>query len=55
MTDSITHLVIDLTFYTLMIFSVLTWTLIFYKIWQFMANNHNNNVFNDAFWNTQNM
>ena len=55
MTDSITHLVIDLTIYTLMIFSVLTWTLIFYKIWQFTANNRNNNVFNEAFWDTQNM
>lgn len=31
MTDSITHLVINLTFYTLMVFSVLTWTMIFTK------------------------
>ena len=55
MTDSITHFVIEATFNILIIFSVLTWTLIFYKIWQFMANNRNNNVFSDAFWNAQNM
>ena len=55
MTESMTHYVIDATFYTLMIFSVLTWTMIFYKIWQFMSNNRQNNVFNESFWNTQNI
>jgi biopolymer transport protein ExbB len=55
MTDSITHFVIDLTFYILIIFSVLTWTLIFYKAWQFMVNTRNNHVFGDAFWNSANM
>jgi len=39
MSDQITHFVIDATLYTLLIFSVLSWTLIFFKIWQFMSNN----------------
>lgn len=55
MTDSLTHFVIEATFDILILFSVLTWTLIFYKIWQFMANNRHNNTFNEVFWNTQNM
>ena len=55
MTDSLTHYVIDATFYTLLIFSVLTWTLIFFKIWQFTTNNLSNQTFNDAFWNARNL
>ncbi len=55
MPDQTTHFVIDATFYTLMIFSVLTWTLIFFKIWQFATNNLNNKKFNDVFWNARNL
>jgi biopolymer transport protein ExbB len=55
MTDSLTHYVIDATFYILLIFSVLTWTLIFFKIWQFFTNNSNDRTFNEAFWNTRNI
>jgi len=55
MNDSLTHFVIEATFDILILFSVLTWTLIFYKIWQFMANNRQNNTFNEVFWNTQNI
>jgi len=44
------HLIIQGTLYTLMIFSVLTWTLILFKIWQFGKNSYYNRRFNNAFW-----
>jgi len=44
------HLIIEGTFYTLLIFSVLTWTLILFKIWQFSKNSYYNRRFNQAFW-----
>lgn len=47
--------IIDATLYTLLIFSVLTWTLIFFKIWQFTTNSLNNRRFDDAFWNERNL
>lgn len=43
-------LVIDGTFYTLLIFSVATWTVILFKMWQFMKNSRDNRQFNQAFW-----
>ena len=43
-------LVIDGTFYTLLIFSVATWTVILFKIWQFAKNNRDNHQFQQAFW-----
>ncbi|MDD5275417.1 MAG: MotA/TolQ/ExbB proton channel family protein [Methylovulum sp.] len=43
-------LVIDGTLYTLLAFSVITWTLIFFKIWQFTKNSYNNQRFNKLFW-----
>lgn len=55
MTDSVTHFVIDITFYILIIFSVLTWTLIFYKAWQFWLNTKHNETFGYAFWNVATM
>ncbi len=42
--------IIDGTLYTLLAFSVATWTLIFFKIWQFAKNSHYNRIFNQAFW-----
>ena len=45
------HLIIEGTFYTLLIFSVLTWTLILFKLWQFGKNSYYNRRFNKAFWN----
>jgi biopolymer transport protein ExbB len=42
--------IIDGTLYTLLIFSVVTWTLIFFKTWQFARNGHCNRIFNQAFW-----
>lgn len=43
--------IIDGTKYTLYLFSVITWTLILLKIWQFMRNNYDNRQFNETFWN----
>ena len=45
------QLIIDGTLYTLLLFSIITWTLIFYKIWQFMTNSRCNERFESAFWN----
>ncbi|OQW73245.1 MAG: flagellar motor protein MotA [Proteobacteria bacterium ST_bin11] len=42
--------VIDATLYTLLAFSLITWTLIFFKIWQFAKNNYYNKQYNTAFW-----
>lgn len=44
------EVVIDGTLYTLLAFSVVTWTLIFFKIWQFMKNGYYNRSFDKAFW-----
>ena len=42
--------IIDATLYTLLVFSVTTWTLIFFKIWQFFNNKRCNERFESAFW-----
>ena len=42
--------IIDLTLYTLLAFSVTTWTLIFFKLWQFFRNRRSNERFESAFW-----
>ena len=42
--------IIDATLYTLLVFSVTTWTLIFFKIWQFFNNSRSNERFESAFW-----
>jgi biopolymer transport protein ExbB len=42
--------IIDGTMYTLLIFSVTTWTLIFFKIWQLATDSYYNRRFNGAFW-----
>jgi biopolymer transport protein ExbB len=44
------QLVIDGTLYTLLFFSVITWTLIFFKLWQFANNSRSNKNFEAAFW-----
>ncbi len=43
--------IIDATLYTLLVFSVTTWTLIFFKIWQFFNNSRCNDRFENTFWN----
>lgn len=42
--------IIDGTKYTLYVFSVLTWTLILFKIWQLAKNKSYNQKFDEAFW-----
>jgi len=45
-------IIIDGTLYTLLAFSVATWTLIIFKSWQFSNNDYLNRFFNSAFWKT---
>jgi len=49
------NFIIDLTLYILLVFSVATWTLIFYKIWQFYNNHRCNERFETAFWQLRNL
>ncbi len=46
------ELIIDATLYILLVFSVVTWTLIFFKAWQLMKNSRDNRQFNSAFFDT---
>jgi biopolymer transport protein ExbB len=48
-------LVIDGTLYTLLAFSLVTWTLVFFKIWQFAKNNYYNKRYSVAFWNASDL
>lgn len=52
MLDHVAHAetIIDGTKYTLYVFSVLTWTLILFKIWQLSKNSSYNSKFDEAFW-----
>lgn len=43
-------LIVDGTLYVLLAFSVITWTLILYKIWQYSSNNYYNRGFENTFW-----
>ena len=45
------QLIISGTLYTLLVFSIITWSLIFYKIWQFFNNSRSNERFENVFWN----
>ncbi len=45
-----TAVVIDGTFYLLLVFSLLTWMLIVFKVCQFSRNNQTNRQFSRAFW-----
>jgi len=47
--------IIDGTLYTLLAFSVATWTVILFKIWQFTKNSYNNRRFSQAFWDADNL
>ncbi|PPD32637.1 MAG: flagellar motor protein MotA [Methylomonas sp.] len=46
-----TAFIIDGTLYTLLAFSLVTWTLIFFKIWQFAKTNYYNKRYSTSFWN----
>jgi biopolymer transport protein ExbB len=43
--------IVNGTLYTLLVFSIATWTLILFKIWQFAKNSYYNRRFHNAFWN----
>jgi biopolymer transport protein ExbB len=48
-------LIIDGTLYTLLLFSVITWTIIVFKAWQFSRHSRNNRRYLDAFWEAPNL
>jgi len=48
-------LIIDGTLYTLLAFSVLTWTVILFKLWQFGKNRYYNQRFSNVFWDAANL
>jgi biopolymer transport protein ExbB len=47
--------VIDGTLYILLVFSVVSWTLIFFKSWQFWKNSYWNRLFNNTFWEAESL
>ena len=47
--------VVDGTLYTLLVFSVVTWTLIFFKCWQFSRNGFLNQRFDGEFWESESL
>lgn len=49
------EVIINGTLYTLLAFSVVTWTLILFKSWQFTNNSYCNRRFNKAFWDASDM
>jgi biopolymer transport protein ExbB len=49
------ELIIDGTLYTLLAFSVATWTVILFKIWEFTNNSYRNRRFNAAFWDASDL
>lgn len=49
------EIIIDGTLYTLVAFSVATWTLILFKTWQFIKNTQYNRRFNQAFWDASDL
>jgi biopolymer transport protein ExbB len=48
-------LIVNGTLYTLILFSIVTWVLVIYKIWQFNKNAQSNESFNQAFWNAKDL
>ncbi len=44
------EVIINGTLYTLLAFSVATWTVILFKLWEFTNNGYRNRRFNAAFW-----
>ncbi len=47
--------IIDGTLYALLVFSIATWTVILFKIWQFTKNSYYNRSFTKAFWDAENL
>ena len=44
------NIIIDATLYTLLAFSVITWVLILFKVWQFSKTKSYNTQYSEAFW-----
>ena len=44
------EVIINGTLYTLLVFSVATWTAVLFKIWEFTKNSYQNRRFNQVFW-----
>jgi biopolymer transport protein ExbB len=49
------ELIATSTLYILLIFSIVTWTLILFKTWQFATNSLANKRFNQVFWDAPNL
>lgn len=47
-------IIIDSTLYTLLLFSLVTWTLILFKFWQFSKSNYYNKKYASSFWRARN-
>lgn len=47
---ALANMIVDGTKNTLYIFSIITWTLILFKIWQYTSNSFRNKKFDSAFW-----
>ncbi|PPC91243.1 MAG: flagellar motor protein MotA [Methylobacter sp.] len=45
-------IIIDGTLYTLLVFSLITWTIILFKVWQFAKSSYYNRQFEQAFWDS---
>ena len=48
-------MIIDATLYTLLLFSILTWSMIFFKLWQLIRNGYYNKSFAQRFWDAVDM
>jgi biopolymer transport protein ExbB len=53
--DITPEIIINGTLYTLLVFSVATWTMILFKIWQFTKNAYYNRNFTKAFWDAEDL
>ena len=49
------NIIIDATLYTLLGFSVITWVLILFKIWQFVKTGYYNKQYSAAFWDASDL
>jgi biopolymer transport protein ExbB len=49
------EVIVDGTLYVLLVFSLLTWSIILFKVWQYTKNNFYNRHFTGAFWDAPNL
>ncbi|NBV74414.1 MAG: MotA/TolQ/ExbB proton channel family protein [Methylococcaceae bacterium] len=48
-------IIVDATLYILLVFSIITWVLILFKIWQFAKTKQYNRDYSEAFWNANDL